>query len=178
MNRWKGVISIVLFISMKDLKKAEKIIYKNNLPRIQWHLYIHLKDNYTSCDDNYIVNIRKNKLFKECYSYPIFPINLLRYIGLSTIQTTHYLVVDADLQISSTLQSNFNSIQSKLLNDEKNVFLIPTFMYNMSIVEKCREKHNCQTLWNTIPHIKRELYRYLSNSTMTLIPNPYHVYTI
>ena len=43
-------MSIVLYTSLKEINKAERLIKKYSYGHIQWHVYIYLKQVYMSCD--------------------------------------------------------------------------------------------------------------------------------
>lgn len=43
--------------------------------------------------------------------YNHFPMNLLRNIGISNVMTTHYIVMDIDLHISSNCYSDYHSFR-------------------------------------------------------------------
>ena len=43
------------------------------------------------------------------YGHNIYPINLLRDLSIESIETTHYLLVDADLMISRNFHNSSRS---------------------------------------------------------------------
>ena len=110
------------------------------------HVYVRKHDVYNSCDDNYIININKNMMFRDCHSIPLYPINLLRAIGVNSILTTHYTVIDVDLFVSQAMREHFKSLPQSLLDDPKAILIYPTFSFNKQSVDDCVANGSCEVL--------------------------------
>lgn len=90
----------------------------------------------------------RNDNTKMVFNTTLYPVNLLRDLSIESIQTTHYMNIDADLFISSLTSDMYLSIEtiqqsikdnSDYLLDERNVLLILTFMVVPNkVVKRCR----------------------------------------
>lgn len=90
----------------------------------------------------------RNDNTKMVFNTTLYPVNLLRDLSIESIQTTHYMNIDADLFISSLTSDTYLSIEtiqqsikdnSDYLLDERNVLLILTFMVVPNkAVKRCR----------------------------------------
>ena len=69
--------------------------------------------------------------------------NILRDMAIESIETTHYVAIDIDLFISSTLEDDIEKNRA-LLNDHHNILLIPLFeMTNTRSVLYCMWSNKC-----------------------------------
>lgn len=133
-------------MSIEETEGAIQLIKQINNKNVLIHLYIRENDIYNNCDDNYIMSFHNNMVFRDCHSFPIYPINLLRAIGVNSVKTTHYTVVDSDLFISNTLRNNILKLPVSILKNPKAVLLYPTFSFNSTIVNQCLKNHTCDDL--------------------------------
>ena len=93
LERWHGSISIALFITEKEEPDIVRSLVENQYPsRLRITLYIHNSDSTKDC-----VYQRKKKSTLSCVTTNIYPINRLRNIAISNIQTTHFIVFDMDM---------------------------------------------------------------------------------
>lgn len=84
-----------------------------------------------------------------------FPVNLLRNVGIRMIQTSHFLVLDMDMWVNSDEQegrsavgdmySEVHRIPRELMDDERNLFIIPTIFLNKYKILK-----TCNSLWKCV----------------------------
>lgn len=131
---------------MEEVDEADEYVKTLDDKDVIIHVYIRLANLYNNCDDNYIVNINNLMIFKDCYTNPIYPVNLLRAIGVNSIHTTHYMVIDPDTMVSETLYTAIRKVSPMLLSDPKMAFLYPTFTYNAHVTDACLSKGNCEDL--------------------------------
>lgn len=148
-TRWKGRISIAVYLQENDLHTLEE-----DMNRIAFHR------NITFIF--YIRRIRGSEtpsVFtwqNKTIMYPngIYPMNILRDLSIESITTSHYVLLDVDTFISSTLESNIQRNQ-RLLCNHYNVLLLPLFeMVNSNAVMKCRQDGMCNDVLmsNHIPY--------------------------
>ena len=67
----------------------------------------------------------------------LYPYNVLRNIGIESISTTHYLLVDIDVFPSTNLYDSFMR-QADLLSDPSNVVLFQLFQYTNAPANQCK----------------------------------------
>lgn len=148
LNRWNGPVVIVIALSIEETEGAIQLIKQINDKSVLIHLYIRENDIYNNCDDNFIMSLHNNILFRDCHTLPLYPTNLLRAIGVNTVKTTHYTVVDSDLFISNTLRTDVLKLPVSILRNPKAVLLYPTFAFNSTIVKGCIKNQTCDDLWS------------------------------
>ena len=84
----------------------------------------------------------------------LFPINELRNLALQNAQTTHVMVVDADLVVSSTrwlpfslesLRSDFAALPRNVLRNQRLAMALPVFSLSAFARRRCQTDRNCHT---------------------------------
>ena len=68
-----------------------------------------------------------HKYRKQYYRDGIYPMNILRDMSIESIDTSHYVLLDIDVFISTSLGQDIDR-NRKLLDDPHNILLIPLFM--------------------------------------------------
>lgn len=79
--------------------------------------------------------IRWNGRIKE-YPYSIYPFNILRDIGIDSIKTTHYLLLDIDVLPSASLYDDIETNRRILMASDHNVLLFQLFQFNRALIKK------------------------------------------
>ena len=73
----------------------------------------------------------------------LYPMNILRDMAIESIETTHYVLIDIDILISSTLRQDI-SRNRVLLDDNYNILLLPLFVVaRTEEVQRCRSSGFC-----------------------------------
>ena len=124
LKQWEGPVSTVLFIEQNELKSAASLIMKHNRTNLIYSLYILPKE--PSPPYRIIKGERRE------YASPLYPINELRDLGIESIVTTHYLLLD----LSVTLADNtYQAIQKNKvqLSNYKNILLLPILQQSNQI---------------------------------------------
>ncbi|KAK8831043.1 hypothetical protein WA577_007669 [Blastocystis sp. JDR] len=124
LKQWEGPVSTVLFIEQNELKSAASLIMKHNRTNLIYSLYILPKE--PSPPYRIIKGERRE------YASPLYPINELRDLGIESIMTTHYLLLD----LSVTLADNtYQAIQKNKvqLSNYKNILLLPILQQSNQI---------------------------------------------
>ena len=165
--RWHGPISTVMFVSETEVEKAFEFIFRHRKYPITFTLYI-------------VHNMGVNPYFfagtkRVYFDKGLYPYNVLRNIGIESISTTHYLLVDIDVFPSTNLYDSFMR-QADLLSDPSNVVLFQLFQYTNAPVNQCKTyKCNYQLCvwageitrsWNIIPTDKAGLIPFIQNKRM------------
>ncbi|KNB44068.1 glycosyltransferase-like protein [Blastocystis sp. subtype 4] len=76
----------------------------------------------------------------------IFPINLLRNVGIRNVRTTHYVVMDMDMWPIQNLHSEMTKIPLKVLQDRKSAIIIPLLFFDLQqILPNCTSLISCIT---------------------------------
>lgn len=92
LERWPGPIVLTLIITGSELNEASKLIIKLvKTKRVTVIVYMQTSAPIALSDSEHD---------KLSYAHNIYPINLLRDLSIESIETTHYLVADADLMLS------------------------------------------------------------------------------
>ena len=98
LQRWNGPIIIVVFMSMKEIDTAWTLLSQYENPNLEFILYVVDTTEVTP------YFIESSDPFEVQYTNETFyPLNLLRDIGIESITTTHFMVVDGDLFLSSII---------------------------------------------------------------------------
>ena len=114
MKRWKGPISIAMFIkSEKEEKELDGFIRRNYLSRS-------------------LVFSKYLSFYSDDYPY-----NKLRNMARDKISTSHFWVMDMDMWPSSNLYDTLLSLDRRYLEDENLAVIVPSFEYK-------KEDKNCQ----------------------------------
>lgn len=99
-QRWKGPMSFACFIQLKEFDSFVKSISSYFGLPIVFTVYIPL----TSKEPSYYVRGDGTKMV---FNTTLYPVNLLRDLSIESIHTTHYLNIDADLFVSSSVVGLF-----------------------------------------------------------------------
>ena len=93
--------------------------------------------------------------------YSVFPINKLRNLAIRNIRTTHFLVLDMDLRVSSKsflggsfLANTYDELKKLppfLQKSNETAIILPIFFYNhATIVSHCTSVENCAYLYSSL----------------------------
>ena len=121
--RWSSNLVLVLFCKSDEQEFALRYMGERVLPdRLTLILYI------------------VSKFAK------IFPINLLRNVGIRNVRTTHYVVMDMDMWPIQNLHSEMTKIPLKVLQDRKSAIIIPLLFFDLQqILPNCTSLISCIT---------------------------------
>ena len=83
-----------------------------------------------------------------------FPVNLLRNVGIRQVETSHFLLLDMDMWVNGRCEwvewleedmyDEIQRIPANLMNDENNLFIIPTvFMSKYTLLKRCSGFDDC-----------------------------------
>ena len=97
--RWKELKVIVIMLEKKELKKAWKTLVSFREPSLRFILYV-VDPQYTP----YLIK-RTNPWTVQYKSHPFYSFNLFRDIAIESITTTHFLMIDGDVFISSEYET-------------------------------------------------------------------------
>lgn len=101
-----------------------------------------MKKNITSSNVPYYVLENRTQFIES----GIYPINVLRDLAIESIETTHYLMLDGDVVISSTLEKNIEKF-TPVLNDHYSFLLIQLFKFSPYVnITLCRKSGKCGSL--------------------------------
>ena len=136
--RWRGPISSVMFVSEAEVEKACEFLFQHRNRPIIFTLYI-------------VHNMGVNPFFYQgtrrvYFKQGLYPYNVLRNIGIESITTTHYLLVDIDVFPSANLYDSFLR-QAALLRDPSNVVLFQLFQYTNAPANRCKTRECNYQLW-------------------------------
>ena len=97
LQRWDGPIIIVVFLNIGDIYTAWSLLSKYKNRNLEFILYV------VDTTETTPYFIESSDPFEVEYTNESFyPLNLLRDIGIESITTTHFIVVDGDLFLSSS----------------------------------------------------------------------------
>lgn len=114
------------------------------------------------------------------YYYDHFPINYLRNIAIANIQTTHFLVLDMDLRVSSNCilsrlfventYSELMRIPEYIRNSNRSAVILPIFFFNhTSLLRRCTSIENCAFLYVVLYVVYSRSNWYQPESKLELI---------
>ncbi|KAK8799970.1 hypothetical protein WA588_002790, partial [Blastocystis sp. NMH] len=88
-----------------------------------------------------------------------FPVNYLRNLAIRNIRTTHFLVMDMDLRLTTNTYDEVMRLPKQLLKSQNSVFILPVFFYNHTLIlNNCNSIDECAALANEYqPENKAEL---------------------
>lgn len=143
-ERWKGPLCLSVVVETTELPQVDEMIsrYKDR-EHLIFVFYIRKPFNPEVKDDNYFINFLNSTITYQVQDNAIFPINLLRSLGINGIHTTHFMVTDIDLLPSNTLYSHFFQIPKPVLRDERSAILYPAFVINKDLFDLCRGGGEC-----------------------------------
>ena len=109
----------------------------------------------TATARNNFVNVPLGEGTKQFHSEtPLFPINELRNLALQNAQTTHVMVVDADMVVSGTLsflsspeslRGDFAALPRHVLKSSRQALALPVFSLSAFARRRCQTDRNCHT---------------------------------
>ena len=181
LKRWQGPISIAIFITESEVRKlATRIAPFLSSRRIVFSFYV----QKTITLDN-IPYYREGKWSVRQYSKGMYPLNLLRDLSIEAITTTHYLLIDVDVFLSSSLYTHLRDYSNVLRNPNAVLFL-PLFAYrDDERLMKCYSTNDCKQLyvwralltgsWNAIPTDKLQLRIGVNRGELGPFGKKYHV---
>lgn len=113
--------------------------------------------------------IRWNGRIKE-YPYSIYPFNTLRDIGIDSIRTTHYLLLDIDVLPSASLYDDIETNRRILMASDHNVLLFQLFQFNRALIKKQKTIQQFHELYHSFVFITVDgsKYRVLRRSCLVL----------
>ena len=80
-------------------------------------------------------------------SSSVFPINLLRNLGIRNIQTSHFMVLDMDLMLSRNMHAELQRLPDELKRSNHSAILIPlVFLGRDKILSYCSRLEDCLPL--------------------------------
>lgn len=140
LKRWRGPISTVLFIEEDQLRDVAAFILQQKRTNIMYSLYI--RHSFSS---NIPYVARKGK--RVYYVNGIYPTNTLRNIGIESILTSHYLLLNIDTIPSI---NTYDSIleNTRLLQNHKNVLLLPVFYSSRRVSQMVKVMKNYEELYS------------------------------
>ena len=159
MKSWSGPMSVALFSTRSSLPLVSAFL-ESVAARPQFRVVVYVIYGKTSAAarNNY-VNVPLEEGTKQSHSEtPLFPINELRNLALQNAQTTHVMVVDADMVVSGTfvfvsslesLHGDFAALPRHVLNSPRQALALPVFSLNAFARRRCQTDRNCHTksLW-------------------------------
>ena len=138
-KRWKRDISIAVFLEEKDISQLESAITKfTSLKRIVFSFYI--RKAITPSNTPYY---RKDKTNVKYFDNGLYPMNIMRDMAIETVETTHYLLLDIDTFISTTLEQDIES-NKHFLNNHFNTLVFQIFQFSKAVNQTiCRLSGDC-----------------------------------
>lgn len=112
---------------------------------IIWTFYIVKEYTHRKVHSTYVKNDSPEEVLR--FDNAIFPINLVRDLAIESIHTTHFLFIDIDFFVSSTIQKDIWLFRY-FLSKPNTIFLIPTFALKKSVLSVCRRYRNCETCYD------------------------------
>ena len=97
LKRWKGPMSIAVFVTLEEYSSFVNAITPYLGLPITFSVYIPLGLEHSS----YFVRGTEKK---TVFAHTLYPINLLRDLAIESIHTTHFFCVDADFFFSGLFQ--------------------------------------------------------------------------
>ena len=142
LQRWKQRISIAVFLDEKELSQLERLLMEYSFPkRIIFSFYI--RKTITSVNTPYY---RKGNVI-QYFNDGLYPMNILRDMAIESVTTTHYLLLDIDTFISSTLEESIERSRG-FLNNHFNILVFQVFQYSKSVNQTiCRTTGECNYLY-------------------------------
>ena len=78
----------------------------------------------------------------------VFPINLLRNLGIRNIQTSHFMVLDMDLMLSRNMYAELKRLPDWLKKSNDSAILIPLFFLSRDkMLQYCSRLKDCLPLY-------------------------------
>lgn len=172
---------MALFVKEEEMNKLKGFLRSVQHER-RLVITFYVRKRITSSSIPYYVKQSTNIV-----KYPagFYPINTLRDLSIESISTTHYVVIDSDTFVSTTLSEGIQTNQRLLMN-HKNVLLLPLFEYNdLPEWDVCLMNNECDELsclffvlrrrWRAVPRTKEDVVRMLRQNRIRGKKLPYHV---
>ena len=140
MDRWNASMSIAVFATEEEVKDVafDMINYKSS-QSIVYTIYV--RKRISSSNTPYYLN-REGVRFE--YPDGVYPLNVLRNLAIESITTSHYMLIDADVFLSTTLLSSIQK-NKNILHNHKNVMVIPLFEYQgTNYLQRCVREGMCE----------------------------------
>lgn len=144
--RWSSNLVLVLFCKLSEQESTLQYMGERVLPeRLTLILYIVPKRS------------------------KIFPINLLRNLGIRNVRTTHYVVMDMDMWPIPNLHSEMQKIPLRVLRDRKSAIIIPLLFFDLTqILPRCKSLRSCIQEYSWIVKIHCRDLEYFPNTVEEL----------
>lgn len=139
-NRWNDSISIGVFATEDEVKDVafDILTYKTDRSVVYT---IYVQKRITNANIPYYLN-RDGVRYE--YQEGLYPVNLLRDLSIESVTTSHFMVIDADVFLSSTILSSIDRYKN-MLNNHKNVMVIPLFQYtDTNYWQRCYRDGMCE----------------------------------
>lgn len=138
MKRWKGKMSVAILCEEEEVSLvASQLGEYINRSGLVFSFYV--RKTITKLNTPYFLQEDKKKVYRE---NGIFPINFLRLLTIECITTTHYLSIDGDVFVSSSLQEAIEDA-SNILQDYHNVIVLQLFIADKREAAGCYRRNNC-----------------------------------
>lgn len=136
-------MSVAVFATEDEVKDvAFDIINYKSARSIVYTIYV--QKRISSSNTPYYLN-REGVRFE--YPEGVYPLNVLRNLAIESITTSHYMLIDADVFLSTTLLSSIQK-NKNMLNNHKNVMVIPLFEYQgTNYLQRCIREGMCEYAW-------------------------------
>lgn len=142
LNRWNGSISLGVYLKEGEMNNIDQVLSPYLSSHILWTFYVVKEYPHRMVHSTYVKNDDPEEVLR--FDYHIFPINLIRDLAIESIHTTHFLFIDIDFFISSTIQKDIWLFRY-FLSKPDTIFLIPTFTVKKSVLSLCRRHRNCES---------------------------------
>ena len=143
LDRWKGPIALSLFVLESEMPTLDSLLRPYLSDRLTFVFYVVKEYKNKSYYAYYIKSLIRQDY--EKFATPIFPLNTMRDLAIESVETTHYLLIDIDFFISSTLYDHIAEFEH-VLKKSNTVILLPTFTTEVHKLQQCRRENMCEKL--------------------------------
>ena len=138
MKRWKGNMSVAIMCDESEMPLVASLLEDYiNRSGIVFSFYV--RKTITKLNTPYYLQEDGKRVYRDS---GLFPISFLRLLAIECITTTHYLSIDGDVFISSSLRETIEST-SNILKDYHNVLLLQLFIPERRSADDCFKGNNC-----------------------------------
>lgn len=147
-------MSVALFSARSSLPLVSAFL-ESVASRPQFRVVVYVIYGKTSAARNNFVNVPLEEGTKQFHpETPLFPINELRNLALQNAQTTHVMVIDADMVVSGTLvlpssleslRGDFMALPRHVLKSQRLALALPVFSLSAFARRRCQTDRNCHT---------------------------------
>lgn len=179
LQRWKGRMSVAIMCEEKEVPLIASFL-ERHLHRSGIVFTVYVRKPITRENTPYYLLENRTRVALES---GVFPHNFLRLLAIESISTTHYISIDGDIFLSSSLQSTIEQ-NAAVLTDYHNALVLQLFIpAKQTVTPDCLRRNNCSHMycsfrfmmasWNQMPMTKETLTAMVSNGTMAMstIPN-------